>query len=107
MGIKASVIILAKILLLVLFSQVSAAYGQSDLSEQSTLNNDSKIALKTDLQDKYYRQALYFYFQGNHQQALSQVEQSKVKLDKLNSRSALFESGFNFQPVYCSKQKQH
>ncbi|PKG82576.1 hypothetical protein CXF85_13930 [Colwellia sp. 75C3] len=87
MGIKVNFTLLVKLLLLVLSSQVSMIYAQSGQSDEST------VVIKTDLQDKYYRQALYFYFQDDQEQALSQVEQNKAKLTSLDSRAALFEAG--------------
>ena len=90
MRIKVSFIFLLKLLLLVFSSQVSVAYGESEEGKESDTN---RVTLKTNLQDKYYRQALYHYFQGDPEQALSQVEQSKAKLNTLDSRTALFEAG--------------
>ncbi|MBU2870784.1 hypothetical protein [Colwellia sp. E2M01] len=89
------------LLLLTFSSQVMLAYGQSDLSEVET----SKL-VKTDLQDKYYRQALFYYFQNNPAKALAQVEQSKAKLTDLDSRSALFEAGLQLSAGLLQPAKQ-
>ncbi len=96
MGIKENFTLLAKLLLLVLTSQVTTAYSQND---------ESTVVIKTDLQDKHYRQALYFYFQNDQSQALSQVEQSKAKLNKLDSRSALFEAGLQLSAGLLQQAK--
>lgn len=47
----------------------------------------------TNIEDKLYRQALYFYFQADYSQALSQMEMNKSRLTKLNSTSQLFSAG--------------
>ncbi|PKI13821.1 tetratricopeptide repeat protein [Colwellia sp. 12G3] len=96
MRIKENFTVLVTLLLLLLSSQVTPAYSQNDLNDESEKigqSDESKVVIKTDLQDKHYRQALYFYFQDDQSQALSQVEQSKAKLTTLDSRSALFEAG--------------
>jgi hypothetical protein len=102
MRIKKSFTLLVKWLLLVLSSQVSTTYAQS---EQSGESNESKVVIKTDLQDKYYRQALYFYFQDDQEQALSQVEKSKAKLTSLDSRAALFEAGLQLSAGLLQQAK--
>jgi hypothetical protein len=99
MRINVSFILLAKLLLLVLSSQVTTVYSQNDQ------NDESKVVIKTDLQDKHYRQALYFYFQNDQSQALSQVEQSKAKLNKLDSRSTLFEAGLQLSAGLLQQAK--
>ncbi len=108
MCIKENFTLWVKLLLLVLSSQVTAAYSQNDpikQSEQSGQNLEGKVATKTDLQDKHYRQALYFYFQGKQEQALSQVEKSKAKLTALDSRSALFEAGLQLSAGLLQQAK--
>jgi exonuclease SbcC len=105
MRIKENLTFLAKFLLLVLSSQITAAYSQGSQNEKIVQNDTSKIVIKTDLQDKYYRQALYFYFQGDQKKALSQVERSKAKLTSLDSRSALFEAGLQLSAGLLQQAK--
>ncbi|ALO33709.1 hypothetical protein CMT41_02500 [Colwellia sp. MT41] len=105
MGIKVSFTLLAKMLLLVLFSQATVSYGQSNQYGESAQSDESKLVLQTDLQDKYYRQALYFYFQGDHQQALVQIEQSKAKLKRLDSRATLFAAGLQLSAGLLQQAK--
>ncbi|KGJ95010.1 tetratricopeptide repeat protein [Colwellia psychrerythraea] len=93
-------------LLLVLSGQAAAAYSQNDQSEKSAQHVKNKAVIKTDLQDKHYRQALYFYFQGEQELALSQVEQSKAKLTHLDSRSALFEAGLQLSAGLLQQAKE-
>lgn len=90
MPIKGIFITAVKVLLLSIFSQGAIAYEQS---EQGSLAGDHVTSIKTDLQDKHYRQALYHYFQGDNKQALSQIGKAKAKLSTLDSRSSLFEAG--------------
>jgi len=88
-----------KLLLLILSCQGMSVYAQDNISYSNKEDSataeliDNKLVNKTDLQDKYYRQALYHYFQDDHGQALSQIEQSKAKLQHLDSRTSLFEAG--------------
>ncbi|GAW95800.1 MULTISPECIES: hypothetical protein [Colwellia] len=105
MGIKVSFTLFAKMLLLILFSQATVSYGQSNQYGESAQSDDSKLVLQTDLQDKYYRQALYFYFQGDHQQALVQIEQSKAKLKRLDSRATLFAAGLQLSAGLLQQAK--
>lgn len=53
----------------------------------------TKAPIKTDLQDKFYRQALFSYFQEDKNSALVMMKRGHEKLGKLDSRSSLFESG--------------
>ena len=109
MRIKEKFMLRAILLLLVLSSQVIAAYSQdviNDKNQKIGQSDENKVVIKTDLQDKYYRQALYFYFQGEQNQALSQVEQSKAKLDTLDSRSALFEAGLQLSTGLLQQAKK-
>lgn len=103
MHIKGIFIILVKLLLLVTLSQVAMAYGQSSEGEAEA---EAEAEVKTDLQDKHYRQALYYYFQDAPEKALSQVEQSKIKLGKLDSRSSLFEAGLQLSAGLLQQAKQ-
>lgn len=92
-------------LLLLLSCQVAVAYSENDHSEEGGQNITSKEVIKTDLQDKYYRQALYFYFQDEQNLALSQVEKSKAKLTHLDSRAALFEAGLQLSAGLLQQAK--
>lgn len=92
---------LRRILILFVFlgqiGQISIVYGQ---------NIDDEVSAKTELQDKYYRQALFYYFQGEKEQALSQIEQSKSKLKTLDSRSSLFEAGLQLSAGLLQQAKK-
>jgi hypothetical protein len=109
-----------KLLLLVLSCQGISVYAQDNTSNANNESSaagevraelsDSKVVdkavNKTDLQDKYYRQALYHYFQDDHAQALSQVEQSRAKLQRLDSRSSLFEAGLQLSEGLLQQAKK-
>ena len=56
-------------------------------------DNIEVTAIKTDLQTKYYQQALYSYFQGNYVVALNVLNESKIRIGSLNDKSRLFEAG--------------
>jgi len=56
-------------------------------------NSQSQQRVKTDLADKYYRQALYFYFQGEPVNALTQVERTKLRFGQLNDHTRLLQAG--------------
>lgn len=45
------------------------------------------------LEDKLYRQALYFYFTGNYGAALNQISINRERFDLSSPRSQLFEAG--------------
>eukprot|EP00487_Bulimina_marginata_P006857 TRINITY_DN26954_c0_g1_i1.p1 TRINITY_DN26954_c0_g1~~TRINITY_DN26954_c0_g1_i1.p1 ORF type:complete len:104 (-),score=12.98 TRINITY_DN26954_c0_g1_i1:221-532(-) len=45
------------------------------------------------LQDKLYRQALYFYFIGKYDDALRQISLNRERVNSNSSRSHLFEAG--------------
>ncbi|WP_148747760.1 hypothetical protein [Colwellia echini] len=84
----------------------TTVYGESSTEDEQDKNKQNKPVIKTDLQDKYYRQALYYYFQGYPAQALTQVEQSKAKLTQLDSRSALFEAGLQLSAGLLQPAKE-
>ncbi|MDD8058563.1 tetratricopeptide repeat protein [Shewanella metallivivens] len=50
-------------------------------------------AVKTDLEDKFYRQALYFYFTGDYGAALRQISLNRQRQGINSDRSQLFEAG--------------
>lgn len=104
MPFKCNVKHLALLLLLVSFSQVKFVYAQT-LTPNSA--DETTTIQKTDLQDKYYRQALFYYFQDQPSVALSQIEQSKARLTKLNSRSALFEAGLQLSAGLLQAAKKN
>lgn len=78
------------------------AYGQNKTNTDIDKNN---AQLQTNLQDKYYRQALFYYFQDDPSKALSQMEQNKARLNTLDSRSALFESGLQLSSGLLQQAK--
>jgi hypothetical protein len=63
------------------------------IAYKSTALLDSTEKNKTDIQDKLYRQALFFYFQGNYTQALSTLNYAEQRLDKLTYKTRLFKAG--------------
>jgi exonuclease SbcC len=97
MRIKGYFTALLKLLFFIFLTQVSTVYGQDEKSSQVS---------KTNLQDKYYRQALYYYFQNDNDQALLQIEKSKAKLSHLESRSALFEAGLQLSAGLLQQAKK-
>ena len=97
MNIKGCFIVLIKLLSLIFVGQASIVYGQDE--------ELSKVP-KSNLQDKHYRQALYYYFQDDHAQALSQIDKSKAKLQQLDSRSALFEAGLQLSAGLLQQAKK-
>lgn len=60
---------------------------------------------KTNLQDKYYRQSLFHYFQGDSTQALTVLAQTKIKLNQLDARSSLFEAGLQLSEGMLQQAK--
>ena len=48
---------------------------------------------KTDINEKFYRRALYFYFQGDYGQALRQLANNNIRLGQLTAKSKLFSAG--------------
>jgi len=87
------------------YAQSNVNYANNETSKAGELNN-SELVSKTDLQDKYYRQALYHYFQSERGRALSQVEQSKAKLQHLDSRTSLFEAGLQLSEGLLQQAKK-
>jgi len=69
--------------LLLITLLMSKAFAQSSSSKSDN----------TDLQEKLYRQALFYYFQGDKDNALVMMERGHEKLGQLDSRSSLFEAG--------------
>jgi exonuclease SbcC len=62
-------------------------------AEKSIKNSVSASAPKTDLEDKFYRQALYFYFAGDYGAALRQISLNRQRKQIYSDRSQLFEAG--------------
>lgn len=62
-------------------------------AEKSIKNSVSASAPKTDLEDKFYRQALYFYFAGDYGAALRQISLNRQRKEIYSDRSQLFEAG--------------
>lgn len=55
--------------------------------------SSEKMPVKTDLQDKYYRQALFHYFQNNTEKALTELMNAQSKMGNMDDRSTLFSAG--------------
>lgn len=49
--------------------------------------------IKKNLQDKYYRQALFFYFQNQPSLALQQLSYNKTRFNTIDNDAVLFEAG--------------
>mgnify|MGYP002700236967 CR=1 FL=1 len=62
--------------------------------------------VKTNLQTKYYQQALYYYFQGNYPAALNIISESKIRLSTLDQTSQLFEAGLQVKMGLQEQAKQ-
>ncbi|GGP38258.1 hypothetical protein GCM10009347_02580 [Shewanella algicola] len=54
---------------------------------------EAVTSVKTDLEDKFYRQALYFYFAGDYGSALRQISLNRQRQGIDSDRSQLFEAG--------------
>ena len=54
---------------------------------------EGSATAKTDLEDKFYRQALYFYFAGDYGSALRQISLNRQRQGIDSDRSQLFEAG--------------
>ncbi|MCT8987181.1 hypothetical protein [Shewanella phaeophyticola] len=54
---------------------------------------EGRTTAKTDLEDKFYRQALYFYFAGDYGSALRQISLNRQRQGIDSDRSQLFEAG--------------
>jgi Tfp pilus assembly protein PilF len=51
------------------------------------------VESRAQLEDKLYRQALYFYFIGNYGEALNQISLNRQRFNSQSSQSRLFEAG--------------
>jgi len=51
------------------------------------------VEARAQLEDKLYRQALYFYFTGNYGEALNQISLNRQRFNSQSSQSRLFEAG--------------
>lgn len=102
MGYQVYVKSLSFLLLMTLSNRESLAHGQSESVAQA---GKIHVLLTTDLQDKYYRQALFHYFQDEPNKALSTMQQTKARLDHLDSRSALFEAGLQLSAGLLAQAK--
>ncbi|WP_182769948.1 tetratricopeptide repeat protein [Shewanella sp. SG41-4] len=56
-------------------------------------DDTSPTVSKTALEDKFYRQALYFYFEGDYGAALRQISLNRQRKGIYSDRSKLFEAG--------------
>ncbi len=73
------------ITLLALFSSIAFVSIKANAEQQ-------KLP-ETVLQDKYYRQALYYYFQGDYVRALSLLEHAELTFNGLTKKGLLFKAG--------------
>lgn len=72
------------------------------------MNIESKRegVIKTNLHEKYYQQALYYYFQGDYFTALNIIKVSKLRLGRLDQTSQLFEAGLQVNIGLQEQAKQ-
>ena len=68
--------------------------------------NDEIAVSKTDIADKYYRQALFHYFQGDAPRALVEVSRAELRLGELNNPSQLFKAGLQVSMGMQSQAQQ-
>ena len=68
--------------------------------------NDEIVVSKTDIADKYYRQALFHYFQGDAPRALVEVSRAELRLGELNNPSQLFKAGLQVSMGMQSQAQQ-
>jgi exonuclease SbcC len=62
-------------------------------AENAVKDSMEATAAKTDLEDKFYRQSLYFYFAGDYGAALRQISLNRQRKEIYSDRSQLFEAG--------------
>ncbi|MGI2171703.1 tetratricopeptide repeat protein [Shewanella sp. MF05960] len=65
-------------------------FNTADVQASETVSQSAKT---TDLEDKFYRQALYFYFAGDYGSALRQISLNRQRQGVDSDRSQLFEAG--------------
>lgn len=70
------------------------------------LANNNQSAVKTDIADKYYRQALFYYFQQNAPRALIELSRAELRLGELNRSSRLFKAGLQVSMGMESQAQQ-
>lgn len=70
------------------------------------INVTQESDLKTNLQAKYYQQALYYYFQGDYSAALNIISDSKLRLNGLDQTSLLFQAGLQVNMGLQEQAKQ-
>lgn len=63
------------------------------MSGVNITNVTSTNGVKTNVHEKYYQQALYYYFQGNYAGALAILNQSQSRLKSTTPIAQLFEAG--------------
>jgi len=97
----------------------SSAYATNNDAESNAVSNidastsdvdnqkdNEQGLLKTDFADKYYRQALFYYFQGNSSAALTEVARAELRLGELSETSSLFKAGLQLSLGLRSKAVQ-
>ncbi|MCI2284455.1 hypothetical protein L3081_14995 [Colwellia sp. MSW7] len=68
---------------------------------------DDSDLVKTNIHEKYYQQALYYYFQGNYSGALAIINQSKSRLNSIEPSVQLFEAGLQVKIGLQEEAKQN
>ncbi len=71
------------------------------------VEGQQEYPVKTNLQAKYYQQALYYYFQGDYSAALNIISDSKLRLSALDQTSQLFEAGLQVNMGLQEQAKQN
>lgn len=62
-------------------------------NNDSNDSKDNSVLIKTNVHEKFYQQALYYYFLGDYAGALAIINQSKSRLKSIKPIAQLFEAG--------------
>ncbi|WP_299568110.1 CDC27 family protein [uncultured Shewanella sp.] len=71
----------------------SNSVSATEVSTVTTANTEVTTQANQVLRNKLYRQALYYYFEGDYQAALRQVSINRQRFDADTAKSQLFEAG--------------
>lgn len=80
--------------------------GFAGVANMNSVESAVKESSKTNLQAKFYQQALYHYFQGDYSSALNIISVSKSRLGMLDQSSQLFEAGLQVNLGLYEQAKQ-
>lgn len=86
----------------------TAALSKSATNENHIIVENTKSVLpKTDAHQKFYQQALYYYFQGNYAGALAILNQSEARLKAIEPIAQLFEAGLQVKVGLQEQARQN